>query len=199
VPCSIKLLSIQFDTSFLRSSYEYWNASPVDIPDIWDYDDTLSWEIARILYQECMSESVNGLIYAETALALLAHHTLRMLSPPTRPPQFTARGGLAPAMLRRVCEYMAARLHTEVTLCELSAIASLTPNHFAAAFKRSTGLAPHAWLRRCRIKRAKSLLQDTEFDLGSIALLVGYANQSSFGVAFRRETGLSPARWRRLA
>jgi AraC family transcriptional regulator len=58
------------------------------------------------------------------------------------------------------------------------------------------GLAPHAWLRRQRIERAKTLLHDPNLDLTQIAMILGYANQSSFGVAFRRETGLAPMQWR---
>jgi AraC family transcriptional regulator len=75
----------------------------------------------------------------------------------------------------------------------------VTPNHFSAAFKRSTGMPPHAWFRRRRIDRAKALLRIGKADVATVALLVGYENQSAFGVAFRRETGLTPTQWRGLA
>jgi AraC family transcriptional regulator len=51
-------------------------------------------------------------------------------------------------------------------------------------------------LRRQRIERAKTLLHDPNLDLTEIAMILGYANQSSFGVAFKRETGLTPMQWR---
>jgi AraC-like DNA-binding protein len=65
-------------------------------------------------------------------------------------------------------------------------------------FEQSTGVAPHAWLRRRRIEQAKTLIRNGEHDVATVALIVGYANQSSFDAAFRRETGLTPTRWRRL-
>jgi AraC family transcriptional regulator len=51
-------------------------------------------------------------------------------------------------------------------------------------------------LRRQRIERAKMLLHDPTLDLTQIAMILGYANQSSFGVAFKREIGLTPTQWR---
>jgi AraC-like DNA-binding protein len=77
-------------------------------------------------------------------------------------PNFLARGGLAPAVLRRVCEHMAARLHDDVALNEPAALGDLTPNHFEVAFKQPTGVAPHAWVRRRRIDGAKRLLRNSE-------------------------------------
>jgi len=50
-------------------------------------------------------------------------------------------------------------------------------------------------LRRQRIERAKTLLHDPNLDLTRMAMILGYANQSSFGVAFKRETGLTPLQW----
>jgi AraC family transcriptional regulator len=138
------------------------------------------------------------IFFAETALLLLAHHTVCTLSALDPASNFLARGGLAPVVLRRICEHMAAHLHDNITLSELAVLAGVTPNHFAIAFKQSTGVAPHAWLRLRRIKRAKTLLRSGEHDVAKVALLVAYANQSSFGAAFRREMGLAPTRWRRL-
>jgi AraC family transcriptional regulator len=60
------------------------------------------------------------------------------------------------------------------------------------------GIAPHGWLRRQRIDKAKALLRGRHLDLASVAASVGFASQSAFEVAFRRETGMTPTAWRRL-
>jgi AraC family transcriptional regulator len=194
-----RILNVQLDQEFLRVANEYWNTPSIDIPETWEYEDALSWEIAGALYKECMSGATNGLMYAETALSLLAQHTVRTLSALGRAPNLTARGGIAPVVLRRVCQYMEEHMHEDITLHELAALAGVTPNHFSVAFKRSTGMPPHAWFRRRRIDRAKDLLRIGKTDVATVALLVGYENQSSFGVAFRRETGMTPTQWRGLA
>jgi AraC-like DNA-binding protein len=51
-------------------------------------------------------------------------------------------------------------------------------------------------MRRQRIDRAKALLHDANLNLTQIAIILGYANQSSLGVAFKRETGVTPTQWR---
>jgi AraC family transcriptional regulator len=93
---------------------------------------------------------------------------------------------------------MASRLGDDISLSEIASISGLSPGHFSFAFKQSTGMAPHAWLRRQRIDRAKALLCDRDLRISSIAPAVGFANQSAFGVAFKKETGLTPTAWRRL-
>jgi transcriptional regulator GlxA family with amidase domain len=107
-----------------------------------------------------------------------------------------ARGGLPPSRLRRACDYMVSRLGADVSLQEVAASVELSTGHFSTAFKQSSGVTPRAWMRRQRIDRAKTLLHDANLNLTQIAIILGYANQSSLGVAFKRETGVTPTQWR---
>src|SRR3984893_2337076 len=106
------------------------------------------------------------------------------------------RGGLPPSRLRRACDYMVSRLGEDVSLQDVAASVELSTGHFSTAFKQSSGATPHAWMRRQRIDRAKTLLHDANLNLTQIAIILGYANQSSLGVAFKRETGVTPTQWR---
>jgi AraC family transcriptional regulator len=109
-----------------------------------------------------------------------------------------ASGGLSPRQLHQVCDYAVEHLEREISLVELASIAGLSPFHFARAFKRSTGLPPHAWLTRRRIERAQEMiLAHPALPLIEVALCVGYASQTAFGAAFRRVVGATPAEWRR--
>jgi AraC family transcriptional regulator len=136
-------------------------------------------------------------LYTETAIALLVLHIVHGLSHYGRPPTCTSRGGLAAGSLRRACEYMRSRMGDAIALDEIARVVGLSTSHFSFAFKQSTGLAPYTWLRRQRVQSAKGLLHDPTLPLTSIALMLGFANQSAFGVAFKRETGLTPTAWRR--
>jgi AraC family transcriptional regulator len=131
-------------------------------------------------------------------VTFLVLHVARNLSNYARPANLRERGGLPPAILRRVCEYMVSRLDDDVSLSEVASISGLSPGHFAFAFKQSMGIAPHAWLRRERVDTAKTLLRNRDLSVAAIATSVGFANQSAFGVAFRKETGLTPTAWRRM-
>src|SRR5467141_2092680 len=188
-------LSLEIERDFLLGAAPFEPAGNLDIVETRAYRDPLSWQLARVIYDECTSRSPQGTLYAETAATLLAMHLVRNLSTVTS--KEIRRGGLPPSLLRRACEYMMSRLAEDISLHEVAASIQLSTGHFATAFKQSLGVAPHAWLRRQRIEQAKTLLRDPNLDLPQIAIILGYANQSSFGVAFKRETGLSPMQWRR--
>jgi AraC family transcriptional regulator len=148
-----------------------------------------------VIYDECIGRAPQGTLYTETAATLLAMHLVRNLSTVARLLKEIRRGGLSPSRLRRACDYMMSHLGEDISLHEVAASLQLSTGHFATAFKQSLGVAPHAWLRRQRIERAKTLLHDPNLDLTRMAMILGYANQSSFGVAFKRETGLTPLQW----
>jgi AraC family transcriptional regulator len=192
-----RFLAIELEPDDVLRPFELQHLGTVEIIQAWNYDHPLTWHLAQAIYEECENDGRQGLLYSETAITFLALHVIRNLSACARPQKFLRRGGLAPAILRRVCEYMAARLEQDISLSEIAGISGLSSGHFSFAFKQSMGLAPHAWLRRQRIERAQALLRDPGLNLASIGLAVGFANQSSFGFAFKKETGLSPSLWRR--
>ncbi len=105
------------------------------------------------------------------------------------------RGGLAPAVVRRVQEYLQAHLAEPVTLGELAREAGLSEYHFARMFGQSLGCPPHRYLLGLRLKRAKQLLAGSE-PLASIAAQCGFSSQAHFGNRFREAFGLSPGQWR---
>jgi AraC-like DNA-binding protein len=107
------------------------------------------------------------------------------------------RGGLAPGALRRVKEYIAAHLGEDLTIEILAAQAGLSVHHFARVFKASVGLPPHRYLAEQRIQKAAELLKSTEQAIATIALSVGFADQSHFSNSFHQLAGITPAQFRR--
>ncbi len=189
-------LSVEFERDFLLGAAAFEPPVNFDIVETWDYRDPLSWQLARVIYDECTSRAPQGTLYADTAATLLAMHLVRNLSTVTPLLKEIRRGGLPPSRLHRACDYIMSRLGEDISLHEVAASVQLSTGHFSTAFKQSLGVAPHAWLRRQRIEQAKTLLHDPNLNLTQIAIILGYANQSSFGVAFKRETGLTPMQWR---
>jgi len=192
-----KFLSIELDPDYVLRVSELQHLRFLGIAETWDYSHALTWQLAQAICEECESGARQGLLYAEAAITLLLLHIVRHLSDRSHTLKHFRRGGLAPGVLRRTCEYMASRLAEDLSLSEVADVGGLSPGHFSFAFKRSMGVPPHAWLRRQRIERAKDLLRSPELNLASVSAAVGYANQSAFGVAFKKETGVSPAGWRR--
>lgn len=124
-------------------------------------------------------------------LARLLHGDVLCRSP-------TPSGGIAATDLNRIRDYVEAHIGESVDLTELGALAGMPAPQFVRAFRRTTGLAPHAWLARQRIRRAERLwahARDT--DVAEVARSVGFASPHLFRVAFKRVTGMTFEQWRR--
>ena len=155
--------------------------------------------LVRALGAEAEAGGPGGRVYAETLAAALAAHLLRVHSVQEgRPDVFT--GGLT-GRQRRATEALAhARLaDPDLALADLAAAAGLSAFHFSREYKRTTGEAPFAMLRRLRLDEAARLLRETARPVVAVGLAVGYGSAGAFATAFKRHHGASPSAYRRLA
>ena len=102
------------------------------------------------------------------------------------------RGGLAPAVRRRVLELMHAHPDARLSIDALAREAGLSPSHFARAFKESVGAAPHQYLMSIRLERARRFLDAPEATLSDVALRAGFVDQPHFTRFFKRQFGVTP-------
>jgi AraC-like DNA-binding protein len=105
---------------------------------------------------------------------------------------------LAPWQIRRVIELVESNLGKNHSISELAQLCELSTSHFAQAFRRTIGAAPHQWLMKRRVEHAKMMLRTTRFSLALISASCGFYDQSHFSRVFMRAEGHSPAEWRRL-
>jgi len=98
--------------------------------------------------------------------------------------------------LKRVVEFVDANLSNRVSLLDLAAVAGLSRMHFASQFRVATGLRPHEFLLRRRIRRSKELLRTGPMAIVEIAFTVGFQTQAHFTTVFKRFVGHSPRQWR---
>nr|AAK40364.1 probable transcriptional regulator [Burkholderia pseudomallei] len=106
------------------------------------------------------------------------------------------KGGLAPAVRRRVRDYIDTYLAHPMTLGELAQIASLSEYHFSRMFSVSFGRAPHAWIAEQRLARAHAAAHDM-LPLAQVAAQCGYANAVHLSHRFRDTHGATPGAYRR--
>jgi AraC-like DNA-binding protein len=114
----------------------------------------------------------------------------------TTAPAPQAHGGLSPAAMRRVREYVDAHLGVSIDLATLAGVVRVSIHHFARGFKQSAGVTPHHYLTRKRVERAQDLLARTELSLSEIALAVGFSDQSHLARHFRQMLGVTPGQFR---
>lgn len=104
-------------------------------------------------------------------------------------------GGLAPATMKRLRDYIETHLDQTIRLSDLARLAGLSDYHLHRGFRASCGVAPHQWITRRRVARAKLLICAGE-PLAQVAAGCGFAGQSHLSRVFRRATGVTPAAYR---
>jgi len=97
--------------------------------------------------------------------------------------------------LKRAIDYIDDHLANKISLLDLAAVAGLSRMHFASQFRVATGLRPHEFLLRRRIRRAEELLQSGTMTIVEIALNVGFQTQAHFTTVFKRFIGHTPRQW----
>jgi AraC family transcriptional regulator len=83
-------------------------------------------------------------------------------------------------------------------LGSLAREAGLSPYHFLRTFERLTGITPHQYVRRARLRDAASRLAAEREKVLDIAYDCGFGDVSNFNRAFRSEFGVSPQGFRKL-
>lgn len=137
-------------------------------------------------------------VAASTLAHRLAWHVLTAYSGVRVSEKDSPTGLLRRRSIDRVADLIDAELSGTLTLGRLASAASLSPYHFARAFKASTGMAPHQFVTMRRVERAKVLLTTTGNSVTRVAYMVGFSNISHFRRVFRTHTGLMPGDLRRL-
>ena len=183
-------------TTLKRIAHEAGTSTPDDLVERTAHPDPIT---SRLLL------SATDALEGSAALDALFRHQLtdllatRLLAAHTGSPA-TFRpimGGLSPRVLGRAIERLRSDSDADVSLAALASDAGLSRFHFCRAFKESTGLSPHAWLRQHRLEQAMNMLRDADVSVVSVATALGYSSQTAFAAAFRKLTGESPSDWRR--
>lgn len=144
---------------------------------------------------ELRSGGLGGRLYADSLATLLAVQLLRHRSSVTLPSS-RRPVRLSPVALKRATDYIEDHLATDVSLAALASAVGLSPYHFSRLFREAAGLAPHQYVIRRRVERAKLLLATTDRSLAAIAHDVGFASSSHLASHFRRLVGVAPRHFR---
>jgi len=104
-----------------------------------------------------------------------------------------------PSAEARVTRVVRAIEHNQTAAHTLTALASqakLSPFHFLRLFEQVTGVTPHQFILRTRLREAAQRLYEPARIL-DIALESGFGDLSNFNRTFRSEFGVTPRAWRK--
>jgi AraC-like DNA-binding protein len=111
-----------------------------------------------------------------------------------RPPRIS---GLDERRVATVARHLEEHYDRPRSLDELARLAALSPFHFLRVFRAATGLTPHQYLLRARLRAAATMLVTTRALVTEVALAVGFEDLSNFTRSFGAEYHLSPNRYRK--
>ncbi len=95
--------------------------------------------------------------------------------------------------------YLASRMSEAVTLEDVASAVYASPFNFARIFQQQTGSPIHRYLTLLRLRASLERIADSDIELTSIALDLGFSSHSHFTDVFRREFGQTPSEVRRRA
>lgn len=137
------------------------------------------------------ASALTGLAWEELAVRLAAQTIQLANSLATKlteaPPSTVARVTRTVRMIERD-QYCEGRL----TLASLAREAGLSPYHFLRIFEYLTGVTPHQYILRKRLRNAAARLLSHSRKVLDVALDCGFGDVSNFNRAFRAEFGVSP-------
>lgn len=103
----------------------------------------------------------------------------------------------AEARVTRIVRMIEGHPNSHHGLTELAREARLSRYHFLRVFQQLTGLTPHQYVLRARLRRAATRLVLEPARVLDIALDSGFGEASNFNHAFRAEFGVSPRAFRK--
>jgi AraC-like DNA-binding protein len=74
---------------------------------------------------------------------------------------------------------------------------SLSVNGFSKLFKDNTGITPHQYLLKLKVKKAAELLSDNTLSIEGIAEQCGFYDRAHFSRLFTKEYNMAPAKYRK--
>jgi AraC-like DNA-binding protein len=100
-------------------------------------------------------------------------------------------------VVRRALEFIRTHYAEDLDLPRIAGTLQRSDRHIRQHFEECLGVPPMRYLVQYRIRRAKELIQYSDYALKEIAELVGFKTIHHFTRVFREIAGESPGAWRR--
>ena len=81
------------------------------------------------------------------------------------------------------------------TISQLSRFCAMSPTKFKNDFKALYGLPVYEYYQQHRMAYARSLIQEGDYAIKEVGIMVGYSNLGHFAAAFKKEYTMLPSEW----
>jgi AraC-like DNA-binding protein len=95
--------------------------------------------------------------------------------------------------VHRAVQYVERHFREPLTLARVAAVAHLSPHWFSEQFRLTTGEPFQSYLKRRRLRFARTLLESTDLSVTEVCHAAGFNDPSYFGRAYRAEYAEPPS------
>ena len=95
-------------------------------------------------------------------------------------------------------QFIATHINEPVTAADVVEYSGKSRAYVFKKFHEELGISIAAYITKCRLREAKSLLRYTDKSLGEISSYLCFSSQSHFQNVFRKQIGVTPLEYRRL-
>ncbi len=148
------------------------------------------------------AELVIGLIEGHLAPVELAELGNRMLlstirrSDAEQPRDIADNAGLFDMRVTQAIKMMEAHLEEPLSMSELTRRVGLSTRHLERVFREVFDDTPARFYKRLRVRRARSMIEDTLIPLVDVAVATGFHSHNALARAVRDEYGATPSKMR---
>ncbi|HLD64971.1 MAG TPA: GlxA family transcriptional regulator [Pseudomonas sp.] len=133
------------------------------------------------------------------AIALaVARRLVMFLRRPGGQAQFSALLAPAPSRVPRLgalLDWIPANLGENLSLDALAAQAHMTPRTLSRVFAQELGMGPGRYVEQVRLQAARTLLQDAQASIATVARLTGFAHPENLRRSFHKHLAVSPQQY----
>ena len=145
----------------------------------------LIMQLMHRLVQEVATPGFAARAYVESVSSTLLIECIRQLRRPALGPEVLNRDGLQKRHLRIVDAYLDGLGNGSPSIHEIARLCGLNTHYFCKLFRRQTGQSLGRVIAESRLRRAETMLAQTDLPLKEIAFRLGFANAANFSTAFR--------------
>jgi AraC family transcriptional regulator len=179
---------------------QIWGSMPSwesdDLSQCYDLRNLRIEQAVQRLGYEVLNPGFASTLMVESLSALIAIEIVRHFDASSRMRVRTREGKLSQADLSRILEYIASCENHCPSIDEIANVCAISPAHLRRSFKRTTGKTIHDYVEEVRLRKAQSLLVNTDLPLKVISYRLGFANASTFSSTFRRVSSETPSDYR---
>lgn len=166
---------------------------PCTVAPQYNSHDRAVYGVARSLLDEIDADPLGCRLYADSVAQFLAVRLV--LGGNFKQPEASPHA-LSATQMRRLAEFIGARIDTNFSSADLAAEIDLSVFHFSRRFRATTGFTPYQYVIRERIGLARELLANTRLPIAEISSNTGFSSQSHLSAKFRKIVGVTPRRYR---